>query len=80
MQRILNFTLLAGSVLAYSRQNRLVRVWDNIAIYDDQCALQGTFNMTSFPYIEGVSTLQILPDASIKPTRQSAALCATQIV
>lgn len=57
MQRILNLGLLAGSALAYSRQNRLVRVWDNLAIYDDQGALQGTYNMTSFPYIEDVSTL-----------------------
>ena len=57
MRALLSFGLLAHSALAYNRQNRLVRVWDNLAIYDDQGVLQGTFNMTSFPYIQNVSGL-----------------------
>jgi hypothetical protein len=34
--RVLLYGLLAGSSFAYNRQNRLVRFWDNLAIYDDQ--------------------------------------------
>ena len=44
------------SVRAYNKNNRLVDVWDNIKILDNSTQTEiNSFNMTSFPYIEGVS-------------------------
>lgn len=44
------------SVNAYNKNNRLVDVWDNIKILDNTTMTEiNSFNMTSFPYIEGVS-------------------------
>ena len=44
------------AVHAYNKNNRLVDVWDNLLIRDEATlAYVNSFNMTSFPYIEGVS-------------------------
>lgn len=44
------------AVNAYNKNNRLVNVWDNLLILDSTTQAQvNSFNMTSFPYIDGVS-------------------------
>jgi len=55
MKFILASLTLASVVTAYNNQNRLIRVWDNLEIFNSSLDSVGTFNMTSFPYIEGVS-------------------------
>jgi len=46
---------LTGLAMALNSNNRLIRIWDNLEVYDTLGNPQGSFNMTSFPYIEGVS-------------------------
>ena len=46
---------LAGILVTSNANNILVRIWDNLEIFDDQGASQGSWNMTAFPYIENVS-------------------------
>lgn len=44
------------AVEAYDNQNRLVQVWDNLEIFKSDGGVPvGAWNMTTFPYIEGVS-------------------------
>jgi len=45
---------------ALNSQNRLVQVWDSIEFFtfdgaEGNNATQGSWNLTSFPYIDGVS-------------------------
>lgn len=43
-------------VTAARNNNKLIRVWDNLNIYDaTNGTLTASYNMTSFPYIENVS-------------------------
>ena len=43
-------------VTAARNNNKLIRVWDNLNVYDaSNGTLTASFNMTSFPYIENVS-------------------------
>ena len=67
------------SVRAYNKNNRLVDVWDNIQILDNTTKTEiNSFNMTSFPYIEGVSKQISNFFCSTKPTRLGLDTCATQ--
>jgi hypothetical protein len=67
------------SVNAYNKNNRLVDVWDNIKILDNTTMTEiNSFNMTSFPYIEGVSNQISNFFCSTKPTRPRPDTCATQ--
>jgi hypothetical protein len=67
------------SVRAYNKNNRLVDVWDNIKILDNSTQTEiNSFNMTSFPYIEGVSKQISNFFFSTKPTRPGMDTCATQ--
>jgi hypothetical protein len=67
------------SVRAYNKNNRLVDVWDNIKILDNTTLTEiNSFNMTSFPYIEGVSKQISNFFCSTKPTRPGMDTCAMQ--
>ena len=54
-------TLFAHLAQALDSENRLVRVWDSLDIYriSDQ-EKQGSWNMTTFPYIQGVSLFRLI--------------------
>ena len=67
------------SVNAYNKNNRLVDVWDNIKILDNTTMTEiNSFNMTSFPYIEGVSKQISNFLCSTKPTRPRTDTYVTQ--
>lgn len=49
--------LLLQAVNAYNNDNRLVRCWDELVVFNETTNEKvGAWNMTAFPYIDGVST------------------------
>lgn len=48
--------LALNTVSGLNNQNRLVRVWDQITFYSMETGEeQGSWNLTAFPYVDGVS-------------------------
>lgn len=58
LTQILLLALVSVQVAAYNNQNRLVRCWDELVIFNKTTNEEvGAWNMTAFPYIDGVSKL-----------------------
>jgi hypothetical protein len=58
MLAAINFLLVAH---ALDSSHRLVRVWDQLTFFEDSTgSFVGSWNMTAFPYIDGVSLIRII--------------------
>lgn len=62
--------ILLQCVASLNPQHRLVQVWDQITFYDMATGIEaGSFNMTTFPYIDGVRRVYIVVQNQFDPGR-----------
>ena len=54
------FALIGRLTSAYNPNNSLVTIFDTLTVFDETNTTVGEWNLTSFPYITGVSSTLLI--------------------